>query len=356
MAALASLRRESFQRNNEYQKVGTRSQDKKGYSVCKITEITKGVQVVSEEGSTIHEDSFLRTIGHTISRRNFLARTTGAVGAVAIAKNLAAASGMLVAAYHGATAAYHQQQFDASDGLLKKGYRIRSLSVYRTSGSTLYAAVWTTEGGPAWQAFHGLSGDAYQKYFDQWRAKGYRPVIITATGGGVVGLNDTNVPVFAGVFQKDAAPFTARHNIDSGTFNGLCQWAKQNHHVLRWASIYGGRDRLYAGIWEKVPPNVIWDYKITIAIDGPEQGVPLTMPGQPSLRLAFVTRSPFAEYLAVYRSDQTGDWKERHGMTSNEYQQQHDALKAVGYFPMCVQAGGDPRVAPPHFVAMFEKL
>jgi len=50
------------------------------------------------------------------------------------------------------------------------------------------------------------------------------------------------------------------------------------------------------------------------------------------------------------------DWKKRHGMTSNEYQQQHDALKAVGYFPMCVHAGGDPRVAPLRFFATFKKL
>jgi N,N-dimethylformamidase beta subunit-like, C-terminal len=63
-----------------------------------ITEITKGVQVVSEEGSTIHEDSLLRAIGHTISRRDFLVRTTGAVGVIAIAKYLAAASGRLAAA------------------------------------------------------------------------------------------------------------------------------------------------------------------------------------------------------------------------------------------------------------------
>jgi len=284
-------------------------------------------------------------------------RTTGAMmGAVAFTKDLAAQPGILVAAYHDATPAYHQQQFDSSDGLLKKGYRIRSLSVYRTSSATLYAAVWTTESGPPWQAFHGLSGDAYQQYFNQWHAKGYRPVIVTATGGGVVGLNDTNVPVFAGVFEKDVTPFMARHNIDGGTFDGLCQWAKQNKHVLRCACIYGGKNRLYTGIWEKVPSNVTWDYKETIAIDGPELGVPLTMPGQPSLRLAFVTRSPFAEYLAVYRNDQTGDWTERYGMTSSEYQQQHDALKTTGYFPMSVQAGGDPRVGPPRFVAMFKKL
>lgn len=303
------------------------------------------------------DDDSLRTGRRTINRREFLVRTASVTaGAFVFAKNLAPEPGMLVAAYHDATTAYHQQQFDASDGLLKKGYRIRSLSVYRTSSATLYAAVWTTESGPVWQAFHGLSGDDYQKYFDQWHAKGYRPVIITATGGGVVGLSDTNVPVFAGVFEKDATTFTAKHNIDGGAFNGLCQWAKENQHVLRWASIYGGKNRLYAGIWEKVPSNVTWDYKITIGIDSPDQGVPLTMPGQPTLRLAFVTRSPFAEYLAVYRSDLTGDWTERHGMTSSEYQQQHDALKAKGYYPMCVQAGGDPRVAPPRFVAMFKKL
>ena len=34
---------------------------------------------------------------------------------------------------------------------------------------------------------------------------------------------------------------------------------------------------------------------------------------------------------------------------------QHDALKTAGYFPMCLQAGGDPRVAPPRFVAIFKK-
>jgi len=62
--------------------------------MCKITEITKGVQAVSEEGSMINKDSLLRTIGHTINRGDSLARTTGAVSAVAIARNLAAASGL----------------------------------------------------------------------------------------------------------------------------------------------------------------------------------------------------------------------------------------------------------------------
>src|SRR5262245_47506466 len=118
-----------------------------------------------------------------INRRAFLIRTAGAtVGAfvVGAVRELTASPGIAVAAYHDASPAYHQKQFDAPDGLLKRGYRVRSLSVYRTSSATLYAAVWTNERGPAWQAFHGLTGNEYQKYFEQWHAKGYRPVIITA--------------------------------------------------------------------------------------------------------------------------------------------------------------------------------
>jgi len=298
---------------------------------------------------------------HSMSRRGFL--VLGAMSAVGLAlpfnaTEVSASPGIAVAAYHGATSAYHQQQFDASNGLFKQGYRIISLSVYRNTAQPLYAAVWIKDGvNKNWLAFHDASSAQYQALFDKHTKQGYRPVIVTATGGGIIGLNQTNNAVFAGVFEKDATSFVAKHDIDGNTFANTCTWAKQNHYVLRWASIYGGKNRLYAGVWEKVASNVQWDYKISIAIDGPETGVPTTMPGNPALRLAFVTRSPFAEYLAVYRSDQPTGLQERYGLTSSQYQTQHDLLKAQGYYPTCVQAGGDPRVNDvPRFVALFKKF
>jgi hypothetical protein len=45
------------------------------------------------------------------------------------------------------------------------------------------------------------------------------------------------------------------------------------------------------------------------------------MPGNPSLQLSFVTRSPVGEHLAVYRSDQNLDIIERHEMTLRGYEQ-----------------------------------
>jgi hypothetical protein len=262
-----------------------------------------------------------------------------------------------IATYHQATPDYHQQQFDSPDGLANKGYRIISLGVYRQGNNVRYAAVWSDKGGPSWKAFHGRSPDEYQTIYNNWTSEGYRPVIVTATGGGTVGLDQTNSSIFAGVFEKDPNQYVAKHGIDFKTFKDTCEWAKKNSHILRWAAIYGGKNRFYAGIWDKVGSNVQWDYKITIAIDGPELGVPVQSPDNPSLYLSFVTRSPFAEYLAVYRSDQFHNIKERHAMTSNDFQIQHDQLKAQGYYPFCVQAGGDPRVSDiPKFVGVFQKL
>jgi hypothetical protein len=104
---------------------------------------------------------------------------------------------------------------------------------------------------------------------------------VTATGGGVVGANQASQATFAGVFEKDSTPFLARHGIDWATFKDACSWAKQHQHVLRWATIYGGKKRRYAGVWEKAPAGVSWDYTLTVAIDGPELAVPVEIPGTP---------------------------------------------------------------------------
>jgi hypothetical protein len=289
-----------------------------------------------------------------MGRRHFLAGSLGMAPLLAAAARAAAAAGYAVAAYHDASSAHHQKQFDDADGLLKKGYRVRSLSVYRRGNAVLYAAVWTTQSGPAWQAVHGLSSSQYQGYFDTWHAKGYRPIIVTATGGGVVGGNQTNNAVFAGVFEHDSTGFEARHGIDFTTFKERCTWAKAHGYVLRWGTIYGGQKRAYAGIWEKAA-GVTWDWKVITAIDSSEAGLPIAMSGNPSLRLSFATRSHYAEYLLVYRSDQTGNRVQRHGTTGAEFQTQHDALHARATCRRWCRRAATRASATRPFVAIFEK-
>src|SRR4051794_14956642 len=81
-------------------------------------------------------------------------------------------------AYHGVTGADHQTRFNR---LSQGGFRMISLSVSGEAGSPRYAAVWVQRGGPAWAAVHGVDAAGYQGFFDTWKAKGYAPVLVSAT-------------------------------------------------------------------------------------------------------------------------------------------------------------------------------
>jgi hypothetical protein len=45
-----------------------------------------------------------------------------------------------------------------------------------------YAAVWVQRSGPAWVAVHGVDTAGYQTFFNNWTAKGFVPVLVSATG------------------------------------------------------------------------------------------------------------------------------------------------------------------------------
>src|SRR4051794_6043690 len=114
---------------------------------------------------------------------------------------------MLFQAYHGVTGADHQTRFD---NLSAHGYRMISLSVYGDPGHALYAAVWVLRSGPAWVAVHGVDSAGYQSFFNNWTAKGFVPVLVSATGSA-------NNAVFAAVFEQGiSGAWFARHGMTSG--------------------------------------------------------------------------------------------------------------------------------------------
>jgi hypothetical protein len=85
----------------------------------------------------------------------------------------------MLEAYHGVTAAQHQANFNKFSA---QGYRIISLSVYGDPSDARYAAVWVQRSGPAWVAVHGVDTAGYQTFFNNWTAKGFVPVLVSATG------------------------------------------------------------------------------------------------------------------------------------------------------------------------------
>ena len=245
-------------------------------------------------------------------------------------------------AYHGVTGAQHQTNFN---NLRAQGYRMISLSVYGDPGNAHYAAVWVQRAGPAWVAVHGVDSAGYQSFFNNWTAKGYVPVLISATG---ISSN----AIFAAVFEQGIpGAWLARHGMPSGpeanagTFQNLNKTASNQKMILRSVAIYGtSSDRRYAAVWHANPGFVKWhvhpsdtgaSYQVVFNAETQLPGYHLV-----GYRPAYVALSGDHIYCSVFKDDVVGTWTARHGMTATDYQTEFDKQKAAGSYPICVQGGG----------------
>jgi CubicO group peptidase (beta-lactamase class C family) len=273
-----------------------------------------------------------------ISRRSLIRAAAAAtvVATMPASGTAHAAPGEAMTAYHGVSGATHQQKFDE---LSAAGYRMISLSVYGDRADPRYAAVWIQRGGPGWAALHGLDAAGYQARFDQLTRDGLVPVLVSATGPRAD-------PVFAAVFERITAPaWIARHGLvdgpagTEGTLSNANAWARDHHCVPKTVAVYGGdRDRTYAGVWLPNPGDVKW--QAHDMGDGKGYQGWFDAYTAAGLRPAFVDASDPLQYAAVFTDDSVGGWVARHGLDSQQYQQEFDTQLAAGRYPIVVQGGG----------------
>lgn len=263
------------------------------------------------------------------------------------------------------------------DNLTAQGFRILSLSVYGDAANPLYACVWVKDGGPEQKVSFKASASEYQAFFDSSVAAGFKPIIISATGS-------TLNPVFAAVFEQRPGPVpVTRHGLVAGPVNGVyavdtfaywIKWARENHHILRWAAVYGDpANPRYAGIWELDNDEVEWN----VAFHNTERRFVTNFmpdPERPPIndwdfaendlqaiseaqsfwaRPAFLTHSSSGRFIEVFRDDQVGDWVSRVNLTSDQYQAEFNSLVAQGYLPTCVQGAKVENTT--RFTAIFAK-
>jgi hypothetical protein len=265
----------------------------------------------------------------TFARRHIPALALAMLAGLSL-RAAAPAGAAQVVAYHGKSAATHQDKFDA---LAPIGFRMVSLSISGKPSDARYAAVWVKQAGPAFQAWHGLSSAQYDSIVDSNAPWGWRPEIVSATSSG-------SSEAFACVLVKDNKPWFAKHGINGVSFQGYCNQAKEDGFILTCAAIYGPKETpKYAGIWVKNAQNIDWSYTINATwaqlVDISKDKV-----DEDGYRLAYVTLSPHQRYVGVfYKQPVSWDWDCYGNLTSGEYQLKFNDYSS-SYYPMCVQAGG----------------
>jgi CubicO group peptidase (beta-lactamase class C family) len=254
-------------------------------------------------------------------------------------------------AWHGMTLTEHEA---LRDEWAAQGYRFVSVSIYGSVDAPVFAAVMVQQADPVAQRdFPVMTEPALTVGLLIQAAQGYVPVILAATG-------TADDPRFSAVFEPQESVTLTRHGLtmgsandtDPATIQGANLAARQDGLILIWAASYGTPDdRRFAGIWQVNGGATLWNCD---GLDDTADYYQARFDAEKAawIRPGFVTVGPGNTYMSLFVADEMGPQQSRHNMTPGEYQAQFTALKAEGYFPVCVQASGAD-AASAYFAALF---
>jgi triacylglycerol esterase/lipase EstA (alpha/beta hydrolase family) len=216
-------------------------------------------------------------------------------------------------ARHGMTSQQYQQEFDTWVG---RGYVLTLVNGYALNDQDHYAAIWEQKSAPPFVARHGLSSQSYQQEFNNLVGQGYRLKLVS--GYGISGQDR-----YAAIWEKSSGPeWVARHGMTSQQYQREFDTHVGQGFRLKLVSGYSvaGQER-YAAIWEKDNgPAFVARHGMTSQQCQQEFD---TFVGRQGYRLVWVCgyrHGPAERYAAIWDKSRSPAWVARHGMSSPAYQ------------------------------------
>lgn len=210
--------------------------------------------------------------------------------------------------------------------LVAGGYRLVDISGYMSDTTPRYTGIWVKQGGPAWQARHGLSAANYQTTFTQLVAQGYRPIRVTAfaTPAGTQ---------FGAIWDKSVvAQWQAQHGMSAADYQGkFTQMAQAGFRLIDICGYDEGGQERYAAIWEKSPSPAWQAFHGLDAAQYQAEFNRLAGLGFVPLRISGYTVGGTTRYAALWQQRASIGWQGRHGIDSAAYQRAFDDAFYQGY-------------------------
>ncbi|MBM0106553.1 hypothetical protein JM946_17630 [Steroidobacter sp. S1-65] len=226
-------------------------------------------------------------------------------------------------ARHGISPAEYQQTFTA---LATEGYRLVDVDVHSSKGSPRFSGIWRKEGGPAWEARHGLNSDQYQHTFNDLTARGFRPLCVS-------GYAEGGQARYAAVWSKEGGPaWIARHGLDANQYQnlfgtlpsqGFRPWRVNGYTVA-------GQDR-FATIWRQTGGER-WLARHGLTADEYQRLFnELASQGWRLIDVSGYGANGQDRYVCIWELVGGPAWEARHGLTPFLHQQEFNAQIGRGH-------------------------
>ena len=241
--------------------------------------------------------------------------------------------------------ASYQAAFDAMTG-----YRLVFLDGYDVGGKTFFNAIFRPSDGTAWFSRHGMTAEGYQAQFNSATGQGYRLLQIeTYVSFGAAG-QVRYAPIFVKV---DGPPFVAAHNRGADNIQMMFDQLKaEGWTPMLVSGASPGGNRVYSSLYEKRDLGSFEAADFLTLDEYRAKSDANTAAGRKLVYLDSFTHLGSPRIIAV--------WHEKapaavalHGLNAAELQAEIDRRHAEGYLTGAVTGYEDGGVA--HYAAFWIK-
>jgi len=225
-------------------------------------------------------------------------------------------------ARHGLTAEAYQTEFDQ---LVSKGYRLIKVSGYDLENEPRYAGIWYMQQGNRWQARHGISEADYQVAIDTLGREGYRPTDISV-------FRSQEKTLFCAIWEVEAGlPWIAKHRLTGGQYQSLFEELSESGYRLRCVSPYEDEEgERYACIWDRYS-GPAWAARHGLTSEEYQQEFDTYLKrGYRLIRVVGYTIGGATRYAAIWEQSPGHPWQASHGVPHTSYQQEFNTGAAAG--------------------------
>jgi hypothetical protein len=228
-----------------------------------------------------------------------------------------------------------------------RGYRPVVVSAYNSGEANRFAVIYREDTGPAWDMDWGLTPKQFQKRGRELVNGGFVPVCLS-------GCNLVGEERLSDLWLKQAGPARGwEYGLTADGLRGRAEWLRDNGYRPVWLSSYmANAAEVYALIWEKGGPA--WDLKYGLSPDRLREALDdLAGRGYRPVSISGHSVEGVTRYCGVWEKRKGPGWEARFGQTQDEFLELARSMASRGYRPLTVRGynalGGD------RFVSIWEK-
>jgi len=190
--------------------------------------------------------------------------------------------------------------------------------------------------GSNWVTRHGLTSSAYQTEFDKWVDKGYRLTYVS--GHQQSGVDGGREARYNAIWEKtEGVDWYAKHDMSAAQYQAAVDEAERKGFQPVMVDAFNvGSQVVFVAMFEKAQSNWVARHGMTSDEYQQEADVLVDEKGYRIRHVSGYEVEGQARYAAIFDQSPSPNWAARHAMTSDGYQQEFDDLASQGFAPVVI--------------------